>query len=179
MKIETAQVQADLAAAQWQRFGRPFASHAHLSAALKRALVNLGVRPVRATYDPAGNCKICGEAGRCGGWHTPGEASAAQQARAEFERAPTFRVLHSRPGFTAIRLPDGLTVTYSAGRDEALRIAREDYYKTAENERSAAAAYIATHFAAPLPTGAGDLTADAFNGGDTPLFNHAWAGGAL
>lgn len=33
--------------------------------------------------------------------------------------------------------------------------------------------------AAPLPTGAGDLTADMFYAGDTPLFNRAWAGGAL
>jgi hypothetical protein len=34
--------------------------------AIKRA----GYQPVKATYDRAGNCEICGEAGRCPGWHT-------------------------------------------------------------------------------------------------------------
>ena len=124
-KLDSAQVQADTAAAQWKRFGRPFKSHAHASAALKRALVNLGVQPVAASYDRAGNCTTCGEAGRCGGWHTPEEAREAQQARAASLQAAIL-------------------------------------------DRSAA----------PLPTGAGDMTADMFNAGDTPLFNRAWAGGA-
>ena len=32
---------------------------------------------------------------------------------------------------------------------------------------------------APLPTGTGDLTADLFQGGDTPLFNCCWAKGGV
>lgn len=34
-----------------------------------RSLLAVGVEPVRAEYDAAGNCTVCGEAGRCPGWH--------------------------------------------------------------------------------------------------------------
>jgi hypothetical protein len=39
------------------------------------ALKRVGMVPVMARYDDAGNCRICGEAGRCPGWHTPEEVS--------------------------------------------------------------------------------------------------------
>jgi hypothetical protein len=37
---------------------------------------------VRATYDSAGNCQICGEAGRCLGWHLPEEVERVANASA-------------------------------------------------------------------------------------------------
>lgn len=37
--------------------------------AVRRLLGRLGHTPVQASYDRAGNCKICGECGRCPGWH--------------------------------------------------------------------------------------------------------------
>jgi hypothetical protein len=36
-----------------------------------KAYRDRGIEPVRATYDAAGNCTICGECGRCPGWHMP------------------------------------------------------------------------------------------------------------
>jgi len=36
-----------------------------------------GETPIKAFYDEGGNCKICGECGRCPGWHTPEESSRA------------------------------------------------------------------------------------------------------
>jgi len=38
-----------------------------------RVLRQAGIKPIRARLDTAGNCTICGEAGRCPGWHTPEE----------------------------------------------------------------------------------------------------------
>jgi len=46
---------------------------AQFSANYRRRLVRAGHKPIRATYDAAGNCRICGECGRCPGWHYPGE----------------------------------------------------------------------------------------------------------
>lgn len=43
------------------------------SANYRRRLVRAGHKPIRAVEDAAGNCRICGEAGRCPGWHYPGE----------------------------------------------------------------------------------------------------------
>lgn len=36
----------------------------------KRAIEKAGYTPVKPHYDKAGNCVICGEAGRCPSWHT-------------------------------------------------------------------------------------------------------------
>ena len=49
--------------------GALFPSRAAHLAAVKRALLRAGLPPKRATYDAAGNCTTCGEAGRCPGYH--------------------------------------------------------------------------------------------------------------
>jgi hypothetical protein len=36
----------------------------------RKKIAGMGLTPVKATYDRAGNCVFCGEAGRCPGWHT-------------------------------------------------------------------------------------------------------------
>lgn len=41
---------------------------AHAESA-RRAILGAGLIPVRATYDDGGNCTVCGEAGRCVGYH--------------------------------------------------------------------------------------------------------------
>ena len=50
-----------------------FASHEDYSMAVRELLLRLGHTPVRAPFDSAGNCEICGECGRCPGWHIPSE----------------------------------------------------------------------------------------------------------
>jgi hypothetical protein len=40
---------------------------------IKNKLIDGGHYPVQAIYDISGNCVICGEAGRCPGWHTKEE----------------------------------------------------------------------------------------------------------
>lgn len=40
---------------------------------VRSAYQRLGLNPFRAEYDEAGNCKTCGESGRCPGWHFDGE----------------------------------------------------------------------------------------------------------
>ncbi|MCU0601603.1 MAG: hypothetical protein MUC33_02920 [Desulfobacterales bacterium] len=42
-----------------------------------RAIREAGHKPVRAQYNQAGNCTICGEAGRCPGWHLSTETEHA------------------------------------------------------------------------------------------------------
>jgi predicted aldo/keto reductase-like oxidoreductase len=46
-----------------------------------RAIKKTGTPPVKAQYDEAGNCVICGECGRCPGWHTPQEAEGRHDGR--------------------------------------------------------------------------------------------------
>lgn len=41
-------------------------------------LVAKGVTPIQAFYDEGMNCLICGESGRCPGWHTPEELEASR-----------------------------------------------------------------------------------------------------
>lgn len=41
-----------------------------------RAITRHGLQPIRAQYDTAGNCTICGEAGRCPGWHVSADITA-------------------------------------------------------------------------------------------------------
>jgi hypothetical protein len=50
-----------------------FKSRAAFEEAKRAEIVANGIKPVRATYDTAGNCTICGEAGRCPGWHASKE----------------------------------------------------------------------------------------------------------
>ena len=76
---------------------------------------------------------------------------------------------------TAAKLAHIPTRKLCAAAAEARAVARAAWAKQlADWDREK----IQTAAAAPLPTGAGDMTADMFNGGDTPLFNRAWAGGA-
>ena len=53
---------------------RPFASRAAYKRATAAEFRRAGVVPVKAQYDTAGNCTVCGEAGRCPGWHGSYEA---------------------------------------------------------------------------------------------------------
>ena len=46
--------------------GRTFKQYQN---AVKRAFLCRGYSPILAHYDEAGNCTICGESGRCAGWH--------------------------------------------------------------------------------------------------------------
>jgi len=50
-----------------------FPSHAAYTRFVRRALVSAGQPPYKATYDPGNNCHICGECGRCPGYHTADE----------------------------------------------------------------------------------------------------------
>jgi hypothetical protein len=46
----------------------------------KGILLKSGKIPVKAIYDKAGNCIICGECGRCPGWHTVEDAQRGEEA---------------------------------------------------------------------------------------------------
>lgn len=48
-------------------------TRAKYTAKVKRELESQGYQPVKAVYDAGGNCTICGEAGRCPGWHKPSD----------------------------------------------------------------------------------------------------------
>lgn len=47
-----------------------FPSRLALEQRNKQAILNAGHIPIRAILDDSGDCVICGEAGRCPGWHT-------------------------------------------------------------------------------------------------------------
>ncbi len=47
----------------------PFNSWRAYGDAFRRELRRMGYKTARASYDEAGNCTICGEAGRCPGHH--------------------------------------------------------------------------------------------------------------
>lgn len=53
-----------------------YPSRAAWHAARRRQIMRMGKVPIRAEEDQAGNCRICGECGRCPGWHYHGEAGA-------------------------------------------------------------------------------------------------------
>ena len=50
-------------------------------AKMKKEILRSGCIPVKAIQDEAGNCIICGECGRCPGWHTSGEEQLASLRR--------------------------------------------------------------------------------------------------
>ncbi len=54
----------------------PYPSHRAFTAALRAKLRRNGVPYGNATYDDAGDCRVCGEAGRCPGVHTLDEIQA-------------------------------------------------------------------------------------------------------
>jgi hypothetical protein len=47
----------------------PFEGRAPFYRWVKQILVEAGYEPVKAVFDEAGNCTVCGECGRCPGWH--------------------------------------------------------------------------------------------------------------
>lgn len=53
-----------------RRKGKPYRRRSDFVRAVYRWLVSKGYVPVAGLRDEAGNCRICGEAGRCPGWHT-------------------------------------------------------------------------------------------------------------
>jgi len=54
---------------------RTFNTQAAYKRHVKNAYIDLGYKPLKAKYDNAGNCILCGESGRCPGWHLPFENS--------------------------------------------------------------------------------------------------------
>jgi hypothetical protein len=60
---------------------RTFPSRAAFERHVYRVLKQSGQVPIRAKYDDAGNCTVCGEAGRCPGWHTISEVNATERRR--------------------------------------------------------------------------------------------------
>ena len=54
---------------------KPFPSRKAHTNAVRRELWSMGIIAVGAEYDEAGNCRYCGEAGRCPGVHAEAEAS--------------------------------------------------------------------------------------------------------
>jgi hypothetical protein len=48
---------------------KPFPSRRAHNAATRAEFRRAGIVPVRAEYDTGGNCLVCGESGRCSGWH--------------------------------------------------------------------------------------------------------------
>ena len=41
----------------------------------RRAILRQGYIPIPARWDEAGNCTVCGESGRCPGWHRGEQAT--------------------------------------------------------------------------------------------------------
>lgn len=59
--------------------GTPFESRKAFERAVKRHVYRkTGEEPRKAIYDDAGNCIVCGECGRCPGWHTLQEFNAQE-----------------------------------------------------------------------------------------------------
>jgi len=51
----------------------PFGDMDEMYEAVRQELIVWGETPVRAEVGEDGNCKICGESGRCPGWHSEEE----------------------------------------------------------------------------------------------------------
>jgi len=64
----------------------------------RRAIIASGRRAIRATYDDAGNCTTCGEAGRCPGYH------AAEPERIPLRHANAAEVIAGRTEAAGYRL---------------------------------------------------------------------------
>lgn len=54
---------------------RTYPSESAYRRAVRRAIERTGHHAIRAHYDAAGNCIICGECGRCPGWHFQSEVT--------------------------------------------------------------------------------------------------------
>lgn len=62
--------------ALWLRSSQPAdRTHAAYAKFYRRQLIARGFDPFPATYDAGGNCYLCGEGGRCPGWHYSQEAT--------------------------------------------------------------------------------------------------------
>jgi hypothetical protein len=71
----------------WKQHDRPFPSRTAHHKALKKALESQGFNLKKATYDYAGNCNICGECGRCPGYHTLEEVRYYMESQAKAQAA--------------------------------------------------------------------------------------------
>lgn len=49
---------------------KPFKSERAFSDRVRKVIVKNGFTPIKGKKDRGGNCLICGESGRCLGWHT-------------------------------------------------------------------------------------------------------------
>lgn len=74
-----------VATRQWAKHNRPFDSSAALLRAVKREFAKQGIPAHRAQYDRNGDCMVCGECGRCPGYHTPAEVQQAQSLQPAFD----------------------------------------------------------------------------------------------
>ena len=61
-----------------KQHNRPFCSRSALERAVKREFAKQGITAIRAQYDSYGDCMVCGECGRCPGYHTPDEVAQRQ-----------------------------------------------------------------------------------------------------
>lgn len=59
--------------------GKPYKSRRAFYLAMRRYCYAYGIGFGRALYDDAGNCRFCGEAGRCPGIHTLEEICAKRE----------------------------------------------------------------------------------------------------
>ena len=77
----------DIVVAARLKHDLPFYSRAALERAVKREFVKQGIPAIRAMYDRYGDCTVCGECGRCPGYHTPAEVNQAQALQPNFTLA--------------------------------------------------------------------------------------------
>lgn len=56
---------------------KPFTDYKKYYSFVRKTLVKLNIPIVKAEFDEAGNCRTCGEAGNCPGWHTYDEVREA------------------------------------------------------------------------------------------------------
>lgn len=61
---------------------KPNRTRGQYTRAVKNALRKRGIPYVEASFDEDGNCRICGESGRCPGVHTPYELEQAERRQA-------------------------------------------------------------------------------------------------
>lgn len=69
----------------WQ----PWPTSKAYTAAVRHELRGMGETPIRAVWDRAGNCRYCGEAGRCPGVHALADIAAEARRRQADKRQQT------------------------------------------------------------------------------------------
>ena len=61
--------------------GKTYGSTKAYYHSVKRRIKKMGLVPIKATFDPEGNCLRCGEAGRCPGYHPSNELSLLERSQ--------------------------------------------------------------------------------------------------